>query len=58
MVNVQSFLGRVVIVSLAASTLSAAEPRQPAVDPTIPVIAPGSAFRIGRALRRSWIRCW
>ncbi|MEY2482696.1 MAG: hypothetical protein QOK24_1224 [Verrucomicrobiota bacterium] len=45
MVNARSFLRRLVIVSLAASSLSAAEPRQPAIDPNIPVIAPGSAYR-------------
>jgi uncharacterized protein (TIGR03118 family) len=45
MVNVQSFLRGLAIVSLAVSSLSAAEPRQPAIDPTIPVIAPGNAYR-------------
>ncbi|MEY2499334.1 MAG: hypothetical protein QOD12_2890 [Verrucomicrobiota bacterium] len=44
MVNVHSFLCRLVLGSLAASGLSAAQPGG-TVDPNIPVIPPGSAYR-------------
>jgi hypothetical protein len=44
MFNARSVLRRLVIVSLAASSLSAAPPSG-TLDPTIPVIPPGSAYR-------------
>lgn len=51
MFNAHSFFRCLAIVSLAAGGLSAApsvrasDSRQPSVDPAIPVIAPGSAYR-------------
>ncbi|MEN3368196.1 MAG: hypothetical protein V7609_339 [Verrucomicrobiota bacterium] len=44
MVNVQRFFRHLVLISLAGSGLSAA-PLIGTIDPTIPIIAPGSAYR-------------